>query len=204
MINPKYQNQTIVFFGDSITDSLKNYSPNHSHGYGYVSMVNSYISCEQKHLNIKIINEGIGGNKTTDLISRFNGAIIKNAPNLTFLMIGINDIWHPYDVNESPSITNIINNINHIVTNIKNTGSKIVLMMPFLFPNNDHFNGLMPYFNKLINEIEQYSKSNNIPIIDTYQILKQYDIDSLTIDSIHPTIFGHGIIAQSVIDYLSK
>ena len=39
----KYRNNTIIFFGDSITDASKSFNPNHPYGSGYVNMVKTEI-----------------------------------------------------------------------------------------------------------------------------------------------------------------
>ena len=158
----KYKDKIIVFFGDSITDTCKWYHNEHPYGAGYVSMVKSELDVSYPELNIKVFNEGIGGNKTEDLINRFDGDVKSKNPDIVFLLIGINDIWHLYDANTTPNIDEIINRINIIINKTKEINSEIVLISPFLFPNNAYFNGLMPYFNDLLSSIYSYAKSNNI------------------------------------------
>ena len=51
------------------------------------------------------------------------------------------------------------------------------------------------YFDSMFSE-------NEIEYIDTFHILKDHNDISVTKDSIHPTIYGHGIIAQSILDYI--
>lgn len=198
-----YKNKTIVFFGDSITDTCKLRDVNYPYGGGYVNMIKTEIDISYPQLNIKIFNEGISGNKTEDLISRIDDVLNKK-PNIVFLLIGINDIWHPYDNNITPNMDDIVNRIDMIVKKIKGINSEIVLLTPFLFPTNTHFEGLMPAFNSLLKNLYEYVDKNNLEFIDTYSILKNSNSLDLTKDSIHPTIYGHGIIAQSILNYLNK
>ena len=199
-----YKNKTIVFFGDSITDTCKWYHQEHPYGAGFVNILKSEFDVSYPDLNIKVFNGGIGGNKTEDLILRFDQDVKSKKPDIVFLLIGINDIWHPYDKNIEPNINDIIYRIDQIITNIKNINSKIVVLTPFLFPNNDYFNNLMPYFNNLSNEYLLYIKENNIEYIDLYKIMKKSNTFNITKDSVHPTLYGHGIIAQAIIEYLEK
>lgn len=198
-----YKDKTIVFFGDSITDTCKMFCKDHPYGGGFVNMIKTELDVFYPTLNIKVYNEGIGGNKTEDLIGRINGVTSKK-PDLVFLLIGINDIWHPYDSNITPNIKDIINRIDIIVNTLKENKSEVVLLTPFLFPTNDHFAGLMPLFEKLSIALHSYIKEKNIEYIDTYLLMKKSNLLDLTKDSIHPTIYGHGILAQAVIDYLNK
>ena len=198
-----YNNKTIVFFGDSITDTCKDKCPDYPYGGGYVNMIKTELDVSYSPLNIKIYNEGISGNKTEDLINRLD-TVLNKKPDIVFLLIGINDIWHPYDLNITPNIDEIINRIDIIVKKIKEIGSEIVILTPFLFPTNSHFEGLLHAFDLLLKKLYEYIVNNNLEHIDTYSILKNSNNLELTKDSIHPTIFGHAIIAQAILNYLNK
>ena len=198
-----FKDKTIVFFGDSITDTCKMFHKDHPYGGGFVNMIKTELDVSYTSLNIKVYNEGIGGNKTEDLINRINDVTNKD-PDLVFLLIGINDIWHLYDLNIVPNINEIINRIDLIINTLRNYNSKVVLLTPFLFPTNEHFAGLMPLFEKLTEALHIYVKEKEVDCIDTYLLMKKSNLLSLTKDSIHPTIYGHGILAQAVFEYLNK
>ncbi len=197
-----YNNKTIVFFGDSITDSCKLLNTNHPAGAGYVNMIKSELEVFHQDIKINIYNEGIGGNKTTDLLNRFDDDVKSKKPDLVFLLIGINDVWHVYDEGKTPNILEIINRIDLIINKIREINSDLVLLTPFLFPNDDYFKGLLPHFNNLMDNLYAYLSKNEIKYIDTYKILNENSNIPLTKDSVHPTIYGHAIIAQSIINYL--
>lgn len=199
----QYKDKTIVFFGDSITDTCKTFHKDHPYGGGFVNMFKTELDVSYPTMNIKVYNEGIGGNKTEDLINRINDVTNKN-PDLVFLLIGINDIWHLYDLDINPNIEEIIKRIDNIIKILEENHSKVVLLTPFLFPTDDHFAGLMPLFEKLTKALHVYIKENNVDSIDTYLLMKNSNSLNLTKDSIHPTIYGHGILAQAVFEYLSK
>ena len=199
-----YKDKTIVFFGDSVTDTCKMFHSNHPYGAGYVGIIKAEFDVSFPDLNIKLFNEGIGGNKTEDLIARFDNDVKSKKPDLIFLLIGINDVWHLYDANIKPNIKEIIKRINLIVNKAKEIGSEIVLMTPFLFPTDSYFEGLVPHFNELINAMYEYIETNNLEFIDLYKLMQNNQTFSVTKDSVHPTLYGHGIIAQAVINYLNK
>lgn len=206
----KYRNNTIIFFGDSITDASKSFNPNHPYGSGYVNMVKTEIEVYYSDLNIKIYNEGIGGNETCHLLERFDEAITSKKPDLVFLYIGTNDVWHPYDNGSIPVNKDILERMTLIVNKIKDTGSKVVLLTPFIFPRGpryDFFKELKQYMDSFYTAFINYLNRNNLEYIDLNAIMNQYSAVSnnrLTKDSVHPDIIGHGIIAQAIIDYLNK
>lgn len=206
----KYRNKTIVFFGDSITDSAKSFNANHPYGAGYVNMLRTEIDVYYPELNIKIYNEGIGGNKTENLLERFNEDVASKNPDLVFLFIGINDVWHPYENGGMPNYDDILGRMTLLINKIKNLGSEVVLLTPFLFPADpfyDFFTELKPHFEAYYSLYKEYLNNNKLNYIDIYEILKPYSIvanNHLTKDSVHPEIIGHGIIAQAVLDYLKN
>jgi len=53
-----------------------------------------WIQGEAKDLGIKVINKGISGNKITDLQGRLQKDVLDLKPNIVFIYIGINDVWH--------------------------------------------------------------------------------------------------------------
>ena len=79
-------------------------------------------------------------------------------------------------------------------------------MTPFLFPVDEYLRGLIFVFNELYYEIDKFITENKIEYIDLLKPLKEYALikgnHTVTLDGIHPTILGHGIIAQQVINYL--
>jgi lysophospholipase L1-like esterase len=84
------QNKKIVFFGDSITDSAKFSNPNYPYGAGYFNMVKSELDVFYPQFNLKLYNEGISGNKTENLLERFDKDVVPHKPDLVVLFIGIN------------------------------------------------------------------------------------------------------------------
>lgn len=207
----KYKNKTIVFFGDSITDTVKYGNSNYPYGAGYVNMIKTELDVCYPELNIKIFNEGISGNKTENLLERFEQSVTQHKPNLVFMFIGINDVWHPVEQQGiAPNNKEILERITLLINKIKDLGSKVVLMVPFLFPREpfyEFFTSLKPYFISFYEEYIKYLEANNLEYIDINAIMSPYSElskERLTKDSVHPDVIGHGIIAQAVIDYLKK
>ena len=199
-----YKNKTIVFFGDSVTDTCKFLHKEYKYGAGYVNMLKTEFDVSYPDLNITIYNEGISGNKTEDLIARFDEDVKTKNPDLIFLLIGINDVWHLYDANIKPNVAEIMKRIDLILNKAHEIGSEIVLLTPFLFPTDEYFKGLIPDFNELLKAMYQYIETNKVEFIDLFKIMQNSQSLAITKDSVHPTLYGHGIIAQAIINYLAQ
>ena len=199
-------NKKIIFFGDSITDANRLLNPKYPNGFGFVSMINDDYAINHGYANITILNKGISGNKTGDLLNRINEDVLSENPDVVIILIGINDIWHPYNENKKADKVQIINNLKEIVRILKENKIRVILMTPFLFPVDEYLRGLIFVFNELYYEIDKFITENKIEYIDLLKPLKEYALikgnHTVTLDGVHPTILGHGIIAQQVINYL--
>ncbi|MBM3909326.1 MAG: hypothetical protein FJ352_00945 [Firmicutes bacterium] len=91
-------NQRWLFQGDSITDSDRNRLLSDDVGQGYVKWLAESLKCD--YPNIILINRGISGHRTHDLVLRWHQDTIAINPDRLFLLIGINNIWHQYLLNK--------------------------------------------------------------------------------------------------------
>src|SRR5690554_2056542 len=134
------KNQTIVFFGDSITEGHKTNTesiPGHDTlGTGFVNLVHSYIMVNHPNLNLKIINQGISGHRSNDLINRIQKDCLDYHPDWVVMMIGTNDAWRQVD---SPHIPKYImkpneykDNLRKLIETFKSKNIKLLLLSPFM------------------------------------------------------------------------
>lgn len=80
-----YDKQRVIFFGDSVTQAGA--KPG-----GYIEVMKTMVDTTQYEL----IGAGISGNKVTDLQARIQKDVLDQQPDLVFVYIGINDVWHFY------------------------------------------------------------------------------------------------------------
>src|SRR5579862_8031460 len=79
----------IVCLGDSITQVGENPG-------GYVWLFRHYLDAIYPQQNIEVINAGISGNKSTDMIARFQSDVLDKKPDLITISVGVNDVWHGF------------------------------------------------------------------------------------------------------------
>ncbi|GDX39913.1 hypothetical protein LBMAG21_02050 [Armatimonadota bacterium] len=80
--------KTIVTLGDSITQAGADPG-------GYVWRMQHYLDALYPN-EIKIINSGISGHKSTDMSSRFQRDVLDHKPDLVTISVGVNDVWHGF------------------------------------------------------------------------------------------------------------
>jgi lysophospholipase L1-like esterase len=208
------KNDTIVFYGDSITSSSKT-NPEGSLtwdglGSGYVNMINTYYLLYKPELNLRIINQGISGNRTEDLIKRLDSDVLSYNPNYVFIMIGVNDAWRMFDCPQIPEfkISNekYRNNLLYLVKKIIASGSKVVLMSPFYLETN--------LSNPLRNKIDQYvaimeeiAAEYNLLFINLQksfdELLEKVLVFSLSADRVHLNMAGNMYLRDEILRFLT-
>jgi lysophospholipase L1-like esterase len=182
------QKPVIVLLGDSITE--KNFHTHEKENYA------DYLKYFFKSINpnVTIVNSGISGSTTRDSLKRLQRDVLNHKPDLTFIMLGINDSssWFNVGFEEFQS------NYRKIIKQVQESGSEIILMTQNEFKDNPYDGKVTftkyPQYEKKILDI---GKEYNIPVIDNYkywQKLKNKNkelFNSLMSDWVHPNDKGH-------------
>lgn len=179
-----------VFLGDSITDKYK----------------------MQKYLiDYPVINSGIGGNRTDDLLEQLNKRVFKYKPNKLILLIGINDLLHQKDYKY------VINNIEIITNKISKKYPDCKIYIESVYPVNkkwkdnakDEFklDETKEEIKKLNEEIKKLCEDKEYTYVDVYPELKNDKEelkDEYTDDGLHPNSKGYEKITEVLIDKIFK
>lgn len=81
--------QKIVCLGDSITEQ-------NDPGFGYVARLREKLHELAPLGNLTVINEGVSGNNSRDMLARFQTDVIDKHPDLVTINVGVNDVWHGF------------------------------------------------------------------------------------------------------------
>ena len=178
-----------MFFGDSITSGYK---------------------IEEFYPKNNVINSGISGNVTNDLLERMDDVYRYN-PSKVFLLIGINDL------NREKSIDEITKNIQKIINNIKANRKYTKIYIESVYPiNRNVFEEKNYSFNEKINndiikelnnKIKILCKENKIQYIDVYNNLLDNDgnlKDIYTNEGLHLSDLGYFKVTTSLNKYINE
>jgi len=72
-------NQKLLFIGDSITDCGRRNTAA-PYGSGYVREVYLWLGALYPELNVTVVNQGISGNTSRDLVTRWESDVIAEQP----------------------------------------------------------------------------------------------------------------------------
>lgn len=185
--NQSAETEQIVFFGDSITEMylLGDHFP-----------------------NVTIYNRGIGGDITSNMLTRLESNVLKIKPRKIFFLGGCNDLRRGIDP------IDIASNINKILDKIQEKLPDTEIVVQSVYPVNRNIKlagrDLIAQFNDdeviVLNQyISQVCQSHNVPFVDTYSHLvgdnKQLQ-DQYTFDGLHMTDKAYELITSLLSPYV--
>ena len=189
-------NSTILFQGDSITDSGRKRNHNESLGDGYVMLTAAWLSALYPEYHMKFINRGVSGNGIRDLKNRWKKDCLDLNPNLVSILVGVNDVtW------KGTSTESFQADYTSILEQTRQLKCQIVLLEPFLLPLVGNFLELTEKLNKKIEVIRKIANEFKIKLIPLNDIFfkacAKRDATFWSLDGAHPTLAGYALIAQS-------
>lgn len=197
------KDSVLLFQGDSITDTYRTDSENpaESLGKGYPAKIAEKLANDYAELNIKVINRGISGHRTKDLVSRWDKDCVDLKPDYVSLLIGINDTWRAFDSNDPTSAEQYEENMRILLGRIKaETNAQIILLNPFLLDSMPDKPRMRPDLVLKQEVVYKLIREFDVIFIDLQKIFDKMvaegtDMVALSEDGVHPTDFGHEVIA---------
>jgi lysophospholipase L1-like esterase len=86
-------NDRILFQGDSITDAGRDRANPLDLGNGYPAIIKGILHARHPELNATVLNRGVGGDRTPELLARWDEDCVALRPDVLSIMIGVNDVW---------------------------------------------------------------------------------------------------------------
>ena len=192
-------NSILLFQGDSITDTGRTGAadPSLSLGEGYPAK----IAAKLAERGIKVINRGISGNRTWDLINRWDKDCIDIKPDYFSLLIGVNDTWRRYDSGMVTTAEEYEANMRQLLDRVVNeTNAKIILLNIFLLDVTPDKAQMRPDLVEKQEVISRLIKEYDVTFVDIQALFDKMvaegtPMEELSADGVHPTDFGHEVIA---------
>ncbi len=183
----------IICHGDSLTEGAD------------IETGGRWPSLLQTALNIQVVNNGIGGDSTAGMLSRFRTEVLNSGPDAVILMGGTNDLWWDLPINIP---------ISNLFTMAYQAQYYEILPLfglpiPFLPDRAAEQAGSAPEagFKKMSAQLEQFVKrlktsaeQSDIAVLDFYSLFVDHNqsihADSFLEDGVHPNLLGHKRMAE--------
>ena len=176
--------ENIVFLGDSITD---------------------FYDLDKYYEGYHVVNSGINGNQTDDILGDMNGRIYQYNPSKVFILIGTNDLQRDKSLDE------IVDNIKKIVEGIEDNRPQAQIYIESIYPINKDINEVAvgSRSNSAITEInnllKEYCEEKDIIYIDIYNSLTNDDgnlSNEYSDDGLHLNDKGYEVVTAKIKEYL--
>lgn len=187
--NMNFKGENIVFFGDSITD---------------------YYDLEKYYGDLPVVNSGIAGNQTKDLLNDMENRVIRYNPTKVFLLVGTNDIAFT-DLSDDEIANKIEEIADYITKERKNAKIYIESIYPISKEDSKIVSSVMVDVRdngriKSINEkVKDKCNEKGYTYIDMYNLLVNDD-DNLnldyTVDGLHMSDKGYELITETLKKYI--
>ncbi|MDA0990712.1 MAG: SGNH/GDSL hydrolase family protein [Verrucomicrobia bacterium] len=195
--------ETLLFIGDSITDCGRQRPVGERTGLGegYVAFVDGLMAATLPEQRARVLNTGIGGNRVTDLASRWQTDVLDLKPTWLSVMIGINDVWRQFDHELSAqqvTIDQYESVYRELLAQTRPQLTGLVIMSPYFLEANrsDPMRAQMDAYGAVSRKLAGEFDALFVDVqaaFDAY--LAERPSQSLCGDRVHPNKTGHMIIA---------
>jgi len=198
--------QRVVFFGDSITQAGE------EDPAGYIQVMRQELDSSEYEL----IGAGISGNKVTDLQSRVKEDVLDLNPDVVFIYIGINDVWHFYEFEGTvgTEIEQYREGMEDLVGAIRTANREVILCTPSVIGEQADMEG------EINEDLEQYADvvravaaEEECGVCDLRKEFQAYLQENnpynqnegiLTTDGVHMNPEGNRFLASLMMDCLER
>ena len=195
-------NDHILFQGDSITDAGRNTPP--GLGSGYVAMVRGMLSARCPDLPVTITNRGDGGDRTAELLARWQSDCLDLRPDVLSIKIGVNDVWRlkgEWQGQKHIPLPEFRANYARLLEQASAAGIRqLVLVSPttITHENASKYNDLLGEYAVATRELAAQFNGIYVPAREALLAARTSLPDvAWTSDGCHPTTAGHAVIATA-------
>lgn len=179
------QKNSFVFIGDSLT-----------YGYG-VNKNNNWVESLNPFIPLDIINKGINGNTTTDMLNRFTEDVISYSPKKIFIMGGTNDFL------SNRSLDSVLDNLELMLKEALTITKDVIIGIPPIIIKEDAYRLFMQsstydYCEKQLQllgkSIIELCNKYTVTYVDFYSLTFKFSSINIFIDGIHLNNNGQNLL----------
>lgn len=193
---------SILFQGDSITDCGR-CSTADNLGGGYVAMIRGYLQVRHADKKLAVLNRGVGGNRTAELLERWDADCIAVKPNVLSISIGVNDVWRlrgAWNGQVYIPIEEYRTNYRKLIDTALVSGIReLVLMSPTTITEDadTELARLLDERTNCVKELASEYRAVYVPAREEQKKALAAKDTRWTNDGCHPTIAGHALLAAA-------
>ena len=171
---------------------------------------------QKTYPDARVINSGIGGNTSTQMLARLDQDVLSHHPQVTLVMTGLNDAEYidpgaiPRDT-PRVSLDVFADQLRQIIRRVRDGGGRVLLLTPNPMTGKYPYASLGYYKGHEINSaLESYAASvrsvaleTHTDLVDVYAAwIHMPNYDRFLPDGVHPNREGHRRIAELILPRL--
>ncbi len=204
--------KTILFQGDSITDSMRSREWETNSGSGYMTLVSAHLGYEAPG-EYRCINRGVSGNRITDLLARQRCDIIHLAPDYMSILVGVNDVWHEFGNGNGVPADKFEMYYNILISEVKEAlpDIKIMILEPFVLKGSateEHWDAFRADVVLHAEASRRVAEQNGLTFVPLQALFEeaaaQVSPTYWLADGVHPTAAGHELIKREWLKAFEK
>jgi lysophospholipase L1-like esterase len=197
--------QKVIFFGDSITQ--QGAKPG-----GYIMRMKDALEKKGMGSDYDLVGAGIGGNKVYDLYLRMDDDVLAQNPDIVFIWIGVNDVWHKATSGTGTDADKFEKFYTAIINKMLDRHIKVILVTPAVIGEKTDFtnqqDGDLNAYTQIVRNLAQKFHTG---LVDLREIFHTYDLKNnpgnkesgiLTLDRVHLNDAGNQLVADNFMDAL--
>ena len=201
--------QTIVAFGDSVTKGVR------TDGSVTREQIFSTVLEERlraTHPKAKVINSGVGGNDTGQMLERLDRDILPEKPDVVLVMAGLNDaayVSRKGEARDYPRVTvdAYRRNLKEIYERLHHAGARVILLTSnplseaYIYAGKGYYqdHGLNESLAPYAEAVRALARETGSCLVDVFaEWTADAKFPSLLVDGIHPNAKGHVRIAEEI------
>jgi lysophospholipase L1-like esterase len=202
------EHDVIVFQGDSVTDADRDRSDPAGLGRGYPALLAAEILASRPHLDLAVHNRGISGNRTKDLLGRWDVDCLDLKPTIVSILIGINNVWRRYDSADPTPAETFRAEYHELLPRTRDADVReIIVLEPFLLPVPADRRGWREDLDPKITicrDLAAEFGAHYVPLDGIFNAAASRVSPAYWApDGVHPSVAGHGLIARSWLGLLT-
>lgn len=197
----------VLFQGDSITDCGRGRVAQRGAnllGSGYVAMLAGWFQGLRPDLRVEVLNRGVGGDRTAELLARWQADCIALKPQVLSLKIGVNDVWRKlgaWNGQTHIALPEYLSNVARLIDQARAAGVReVVLISPttIAHDNNAAINDLLGDYAAAVRDYANRIGATWVDARTPLMLARASRPDvPWTPDGCHLSTAGHGVIAAA-------
>jgi len=195
----------VIFFGDSITQLG-------ARPGGYITKMKEALDKKGLSSQYNLIGAGISGDKVYDLYLRIEDDVLSQDPDVVFIYIGVNDVWHKVSSGTGTDADKFEKFYTAIINKLLDKHIRVILCTPAVIGEKTDFtnrqDGDMNAYSQIVRNLAQ---KWHCGLVDLRETFHNHELKNnpgnkesgiLTVDKVHLNEAGNQLVADRMLDAL--